>query len=111
MQKTFGWPALMYELAGEEGVAWFAANTPDAYSMTQITSSVLSNVLAAQEGIAAMTGPSEPERAYRHVEVLRKNGYRGGPPQCDGVMIPEESIARFVEQFGAGGKQNAKATS
>lgn len=105
MQKTFGWPPMMYELAGEDGVDWFAANTPDAYSTTQITSSVLSNVLVAQSGIGPVTGPSEPERAYRHVEVLRKNGYVGGPPQCDGVLIPQESIARFVEQFGGAGKQ------
>jgi pyochelin synthetase len=111
MQKVFGWPPLMYELAGEEGVDWFAANTPDAYSTTQITSSVLSNVLVAQEGISPFTGPSEPGRAGKHIEVLRKNGYVGGPPQCDGVLIPAESIARFVEQFGAAGKRNAKATS
>lgn len=104
MEKVFGWPPLMYELAGEEGVDWFAANTPDAYSTTQITSSVLSNVLVAQDGISPFTGPSEPERAYRHVEVLRKNGYVGGPPQCDGVLISEEAIARFVEQFGGHGK-------
>lgn len=103
MQKVFGWPPLMYELAGEEGVDWFAANTPDAYSTTQITSSVLSNVLVAQEGISPFTGPSEPDRAYRHVEVLRKNGYVGGPPQCDGVLISEEAVARFVEQFGGHG--------
>jgi hypothetical protein len=56
-----------------------------------------------------VTGPSQPERASAHLEVLRKNGYVGGPPQCDGVMIPEESIARFVEQFGGVGKQNAEA--
>jgi hypothetical protein len=109
MQKVFGWPPMMYELAGEEGVEWFAANTPDAYSTTQITSSVLSNVLVAQEGIGPVTGPSDPDRAYRHVEVLRKYGYVGGPPQCDGVMIPEESLARFVEQFGASSKRR-KAT-
>lgn len=107
MQKVFGWPPMMYELAGEEGVEWFAANTPDAYSTTQITSSVLSNVLVAQEGIGPVTGPSDPDRAFRHVEILRKHGYRGGPPQCDGVLIPEESLARFIEQFGAGGKRAA----
>ncbi|WP_084262886.1 non-ribosomal peptide synthetase [Actinomadura formosensis] len=111
MHKIFGWPPMMYELAGEEGVDWFAANTPDAFSTTQITSSVLSNVLVAQEGIGPVTGPSQPERASGHLEVLRRNGYVGGPPQCDGVMIPEESIARFVEQFGGAGKPNAKATS
>ncbi|WP_322768338.1 non-ribosomal peptide synthetase [Frankia sp. Cr1] len=106
MQKIFGWPPLMYDLAGEEGVDWFAANTPDAFSTTQITSSVLSNVLVAQEGIGPVTGPSQPERAIRHLEVLRANGYVGGPPQCDGVMIPKESIARFIEQFGETGKRN-----
>ncbi|MEV4923033.1 amino acid adenylation domain-containing protein [Streptomyces roseoverticillatus] len=111
MQKVFGWPPLMYELAGEEGVDWFAANTPDAFSTTQITSSVLSNVLVAQEGIGPVTGPSDPDLAYRHVEVLRKNGYVGGPPQCDGVMIPEESVARFVERFGTGGTRAAGAKS
>jgi len=111
MRKIFGWPPLMYDLAGEEGVDWFAANTPDAYSTTQITSSVLSNVLVAQEGIGPVTGPSDPQRAIRHLEVLRSNGYRGGPPQCDGVLIPEESIARFVEQFGEVGARDANATS
>ena len=111
MQKVFGWPPMMYELAGEPGVEWFAANTPDAYSTTQITSSVLSNVLVAQEGIGPVTGPSDPDRAYRHVEVLRKNGYFGGPPQCDGVLIPEESIARFVEQFGGDGTRAANTAS
>lgn len=111
MQKVFGWPPLMYELAGEEGVEWFAANTPDAYSTTQITSSVLSNVLVAQEGIAPVTGPAEPGRALGHAEVLRRNGYVGGPPQCDGVLIPKESIAGFVKQFGGVGTQAARARS
>jgi amino acid adenylation domain-containing protein len=111
MQKVFGWPPLMYELAGEEGVDWFAANTPDAFSTTQITSSVLSNVLVAQEGIGPVTGPSEPDRAYRHAEILRKNGYFGGPPQCDGVMIPEDSIARFVAQFGGAGVRSGRPAS
>ncbi|MEV6826013.1 hypothetical protein [Amycolatopsis sp. NPDC051102] len=111
MQKVFGWPPMMYELAGEEGVEWFAANTPDAFSTTQITSSVLSNVLVAQDGISPATGPAEPGRAAGHIDVLRKNGYVGGPPQCDGVMIPEESIARFVEQFGAVGVRAAGAES
>ncbi|PSL51988.1 amino acid adenylation domain-containing protein [Saccharothrix carnea] len=111
MQKVFGWPPLMYELAGEEGVDWFAANTPDAFSTTQITSSVLSNVLVAQEGVSPATGPAEPGRAAGHIEVLRENGYVGGPPQCDGVMIPEEAIARFVAQHGAVGAQVVEATS
>ncbi|HWO66725.1 MAG TPA: amino acid adenylation domain-containing protein [Umezawaea sp.] len=107
MHKVFGWPPLMYELAGEEGVEWFAANTPDAFSTTQITSSVLSNVLVAQNGVSPATGPAEPGRAAGHIDVLRGNGYVGGPPQCDGVMIPAEAIARFVERFGAVGTQVA----
>ncbi|CCH32769.1 non-ribosomal peptide synthetase [Actinosynnema sp. NPDC047251] len=110
MQKLFGWPPLMYELAGQEGVDWFAANTPDAFSTTQVTSSVLSNVLVAQPGIAPATGPADPDRAAGHIDALRRNGYTGGPPQCDGVLIPEESVARFVQRFGAAARVAGSTT-
>ncbi|MGN9809491.1 non-ribosomal peptide synthetase [Micromonospora sp. BQ11] len=100
MQKIFSWPPLMYELAGEEGVEWFAANTPDAFSKVDITSSVLSNLIVGQPGLGPVVGPSDPARCHRQIEVLRQNGYVGGPPQCDGVYLTEEQIARFTEKFG-----------
>jgi pyochelin synthetase len=100
MQKVLGWPSLMYELAGEEGVKWFEENTPDASSIVDITSSVLSNIIVGQEGVTPFVGPSDPDRCHRQIEVLRENGYVGGPPQCDGLFLSEESIARFRDQFG-----------
>jgi hypothetical protein len=100
MDKLFSWPPLMYELAGEEGVQYFVENTPDASSPVEITSSVLSNLIVAQEGVSPVVGPADPDRCHRQIEVLRKNGYVGGSPQCDGLFISEEAIARFRQQFG-----------
>jgi pyochelin synthetase len=111
MQKVFGWPPLMYELAGEEGVEWFAQNTPDASSTVDITSSVLSNLIVGQPGLGPVSGPSDPARCHRQIEVLRQNGYVGGYPQCDGVFISEESVNRFRERFGGVTEPAGTATS
>jgi amino acid adenylation domain-containing protein len=111
MQKVFGWPQLMYELAGEEGVDWFVQNTPDASSIVDITSSVLSNLIVGQEGMGPVVGPSDPDRCHRQIEILRQNGYVGGPPQCDGVFISEESVARFRAKFGGVTEHAAAPTS
>jgi hypothetical protein len=108
MDKMFSWPPLMYELAGEEGVEYFVRNTPDASSTVDITSSVLSNLIAGQEGISPVVGPADPDRCHRQIEILRENGYVGGAPQCDGLFVSEEAIARFREQFGV--TEHAAAT-
>jgi pyochelin synthetase len=108
MQKVFSWPQLMYDLAGEDGVEWFSRNTPDVSSTLDITSSVLSNLLAAQEGLKPVVGPSDPDLCDRQIELLRQNGYVGGPPQCDGVFLSEESISRFRQQFGGAAAEGAR---
>lgn len=102
MGKLLHLPDKMYQLVPTEGIDEFVRTTPDASSPVDITSSVLSSLLVVQvDGIEPTVGMSDPARCENHIETLRRYGYEGGPPQCDGVFLSEESIVRFREQFGA----------
>jgi acyl carrier protein len=111
MGKNIFLPPMLTRLVGQGGMDEFVRITPDASSPVDITSSVLSSLLAGQvEGIQPTVGEADPARCYKHIDVLRELGFEGGPPQCDGEFIPEESIARFREQFGVA-EYAAEATS
>ena len=104
MGKVLHWPPKMYDLFGQEGIDEFVKVTPDASSPIDITSSVLSSLLAGRiTGIAATVGPSDPERCVLQLETLRKLGFEGSAPQCDGVFLSDAAVHRFREQFGTAG--------
>jgi amino acid adenylation domain-containing protein len=101
MGKLLHLPPMLDQLVGSEGIDEFMRTTPDASSPVDITSSVLSSLLAGQvEGIVPTVGPSDPGRCDKQIDTLRELGFEGSPPQCDGEFLPEESVVRFREQFG-----------
>jgi pyochelin synthetase len=100
MGKLLHLPPMLTQLTGQQGVDEFVRTTPDASSPVDITSSVLSSLLVGREGIEAHVGPSDPARCYKHIDLLRGLGFEGGPPQCDGEFLSEESVIRFRKQFG-----------
>ncbi|MFD9907149.1 amino acid adenylation domain-containing protein [Streptomyces sp. NPDC059063] len=101
MGKLLHWPPMMVDMFGKEGIDEFVNMTPDASSPVDITSSVLSSLLAGRvEGIAPTVGPADPGRCEKHIETLRGLGFEGGPPQCDGIFLSEQAVVRFRERFG-----------
>jgi hypothetical protein len=112
MGKLIHWPPMMVQMFGEQGITDFVNITPDASSPVDITSSVLSSLLAGRvEGIVPMVGPADASRCEKHIEALRDLGFEGGPAQCDGVFLSEQAVVRFREQFGVTSKHVGAPTT